>query len=96
MRTLGIGLLALAGATIATPALAQSFYLGVPGVGVQVGDPYHNHYIDNDAPRYRNYGYDDTRYQTYGHRNNSYDRSGCRTITIQRDDGSVRRIRRCG
>ena len=41
----------------------------------------HRHY---DRPGYGSYGY----YR-------GYDR-GCRTVTIERDDGSVRRIRRCG
>jgi hypothetical protein len=36
-----------------------------------------------DRPAYRAYGYD-----------RGY-RGGCRTVTIERDDGSVRRIRRC-
>jgi hypothetical protein len=39
-------------------------------------------YRDYDRPAYRAYGYD------RGYR-------GCRTVTIERDDGSVRRVRRC-
>jgi hypothetical protein len=84
MRKLIVGLIATAGIAIATPALTQSVYLEGPGVGVRVGPShrYHRSY-EYDRPRYRKYRYD------------SYAR-GCRTITIRRDDGSVRRIRRCG
>ena len=94
MRTLVIGLLVLSGIAATMPASAQGVYFGTPGVGVQIGGPQH-HYLENDAPRYRNYDYERPRHQSYGYRDNSYDRGGCRTITIQRDDGSVRRIRRC-
>jgi hypothetical protein len=67
------------------PSNAQGIGIAVPGVGIQVGEP--------DRPRYRNYRgeYDRPRFRErqvrYG--------QGCRTITIQRDDGSMRRIRRC-
>jgi hypothetical protein len=38
----------------------------------------------------------DRGYRDYDHpRYRSYARGDCRTITIRRDDGSVRRIRRC-
>ena len=47
--------------------------------GARPGVPYGGHYRDYDSPRYGGYA----RY------------SGCRTITIQRDDGSFKRIRRC-
>ena len=91
MRTLLLaGVLAVAGFAIATPisvapASAQ-FAVDTPIGGVRVG-PQRRYYRDYDRPGYRSYGYD-RRYR-------SYDR-GCRTVTIQRDDGSVRRIRRCG
>jgi hypothetical protein len=93
MRAILIGLLAVAGIAIATPASAQGFYFGAPGIGIGVGSGHHGY----EGPRYRSYDYDSPRYQTYGHRNydDSYARSECRTITIRRDDGSVRRIRRC-
>ena len=42
-------------------------------------------YRDYDRRRYRAYGYD--RGYRFGR--------GCRTVIIQRDDDSVRRIRRC-
>ena len=81
------GVLAVAGFAFATPisvspASAQ-VAVDTPIGGVRVGP----------QPRYdRDYGYD-RRYRSYG-----YDRGyrGCRTVTIERDDGSVRRVRRCG
>ena len=66
---------------VPTPSIAQGIGIGVPGVGIQIGEP--------NRPRYREY--DRRRFRE---REVRYDR-GCRTITIQRDDGSMRRIRRC-
>jgi hypothetical protein len=86
MQKLLILLGAAAAITFYAPAQsnAQGIGIAVPGVGIQVGEP--------DRPRYRD-------------RRGDYDRSrfrerevrgqGCRTVTIERDDGSVRRIRRC-
>ena len=82
------GVLAVAGFAIAAPisvapASAQ-VSVDTPIGGVRVG-PERRYYRDRDydRPAYRAYGYD------RGDR-------GCRTVTIERDDGSVRRIRRCG
>jgi hypothetical protein len=86
MRTLLLaGVLAAAGFAIATPisiapASAQ-VAVDTPLGGVRVG-PERHYYRDYDRPAYRAYGYD------RGYR-------GCRTVTIERDDGSVRRVRRC-
>ncbi|MGF6308166.1 hypothetical protein ABIB82_003729 [Bradyrhizobium sp. i1.8.4] len=86
MRTLLLaGVLAVAGFAIATPisiapASAQ-VAVDTPLGGVRVG-PEPRYYRDYDRPAYRAYGYD------RGYR-------GCRTVTIERDDGSVRRVRRC-
>jgi len=80
MRTL---LLAgvLAVAGFIAPASAQ-VAIDTPIGGVRVGpQPYHYRHYE---PGYRSYGY----YR-------GYDR-GCRTVTIERDDGSVRQVRRCG
>lgn len=90
MRSITIGLLAAAGIALASPAVAQGIYLGGPGVGVQIGGPGYYH----DGPRYREraYEYDRPGHRTYGYAGRE---PGCRTITIRRDDGSVRRIRRC-
>jgi len=87
MRTLLLaGVLAVAGFAIATPisiapASAQ-VAVDTPLGGVRVG-PERRYYREYDRPAYRAYGYD-----------RGY-RGGCRTVTIERDDGSVRRIRRC-
>jgi hypothetical protein len=67
-------------AATATPSWAQGVYFEGPGFGVGVGRPA---YRDRDY-RYHEYNYDPReRYR------------GCRTVTVERDDGSVRRIRRC-
>ncbi|WP_157449848.1 hypothetical protein [Bradyrhizobium sp. ARR65] len=86
MRTLLLaGVLAVAGFGIATPIsiAPASAQVGVdtPLGGVRVGP--HPRYHDEYDRRYRSYGYD----REY--------RGGCRTVTIERDDGSVRRVRRC-
>ena len=86
MRTLLLaGALAVAGFAIATPisvapASAQ-VAVDTPIGGVRVGPQ--PRYSDR---AYRAYGYD--RGYRGGYR-------GCRTVTIERDDGSVRRVRRC-
>jgi hypothetical protein len=90
MRTLLLSAVAAAGVLVAAPAFAQGVYFQGPGVSVGVGRP---HY---DGPRhYRSYDYDRPRHRSY-YRDGYRSYAGCRTVTIQRDDGSVRRIRRCG
>jgi hypothetical protein len=81
MRTILLGLLAVSAITVATPVVPASAQVIVdtPVGGVRVGP---DHYRDRDYDRYHHRGY------------SSYARD-CRTITIRRDDGSVRRIRRC-
>ncbi|WP_426438541.1 hypothetical protein [Bradyrhizobium genosp. P] len=69
------------------PASAQ-VAVDTPFGGVEVG-PQRRYYRDYDRPAYRTYGYDRPAYRAY-----DYDR-GCRSVTIERDDGSVRRVRRC-
>jgi hypothetical protein len=68
--------------TAATPAptLAQGVYVGPGGVGVDVGRP---GWRERDY-RDRDYGYE-----------RGYRGHGCRTVTIRRDNGSVKQIRRC-
>jgi hypothetical protein len=70
---------ALAAATPA-PTLAQGVYVGPGGVGVDVGRP---GWRERDY-RDRDYGYE-----------RGYRGHGCRTVTIRRDNGSVKQIRRC-
>ena len=64
------------------PSIAQGIGIQVPGVGVRIGEP--------DRPRYREH---------YRERRDFQEREvragGCRTVTIERDDGSVKRIRKC-
>ena len=91
MRTLLLaGVLAVAGFAIVTPIsiAPASAQVGIdtPLGGVRVG-PQPRYYRDYDRPAYRAYGYDRGYDRVY--------RGGCRTVTIERDDGSVRRIRRC-
>ena len=74
----------LAGLAVATPALAQDVYVGAGRGGVGVG-------VDVDGPRYHR-GYRERDVYTSGYER-SYER--CRTTIIRRDDGSVKRIRRC-
>jgi hypothetical protein len=86
MRTLLLaGALAAAGFVITTPIsvapVSAQVAVDTPIGGVRVG-PQPRYYRDYDRPAYRAYGYD------RGYR-------GCRTVTIERDDGSVRRVRRC-
>lgn len=88
MRTFLASALVVAGCAIATPnfvspASAQ-VAVDTPIGGVRVG-PQPRYYRDYDRPAYRAYGYD-RGYRGY---------RGCRTVTVERDDGSVRRVRRC-
>ena len=83
MLILAAGVVALTSFAPAS-SFAQSVEIGVPGVGVRVGEPgyRHHHYRSYDRPRFRE-------------REVYLGRSGCRTVTIERDDGSMKRIRRC-
>jgi hypothetical protein len=84
MRTILMGLLAVAGIAIATPVIppaSAQVTVETPAGGVRVG-----HDRDRDY-------YEHRRYRYYDH--HRYRDHGCRTVTIRRDDGSVRRIRRC-
>jgi hypothetical protein len=65
-----------------TPSLAQGVYIGPGGVG-----------IDTGRPPYRERYYGDRRDRSYAYERGRF--GGCRTVTIERDDGSMRRVRRC-
>ena len=72
----------------ATPSSAQGIGIDVPGVGVRIGEPYRHHYYNDwDSPR--------VYHRPAWREREVYLGSNCRTVTIQRDDGSVKRIRRC-
>jgi hypothetical protein len=60
-------------------------YIGPGGVGVDVGPP---RYRERDYYR-GDYSRDDYTYER------RYRGRDCRTITIRRDDGSMKQIRRC-
>ena len=73
------------GFAMAGPASADDYYIRGPGFGVGVDtDHYH-------PDRDRDY---DRRYRTEGF-DREYDVARCRTTIIRRDDGSVRKVRRC-
>jgi hypothetical protein len=76
------GLIALGGVALATPAIAQSVYLGNSGVSVGIGDRGYD-----DRPRYRSH-------RSYGGDSYAYERR-CETVQIVRSNGSVKTIRRC-
>src|SRR5665811_2089459 len=79
MRTILLGLLAVAGIAIATPVVSPAsaqVRVETPAGDVRVG-PGHDRDRDRDYDRRR-------------HRDHR-----CHTVTIRRDDGSVRRTRRC-
>jgi hypothetical protein len=77
---LALGFVGAIAVAAPAPTLAQGVYIEGPGVGVDIGRP---RYRDRDYRSDRSYAYDRRRF------------GGCRTITIERDDGSVRRVRRC-
>ena len=89
MRNLVISLAAVAAAAFVPAAtMAQGIAVDTPVGGVRIGDPgYHRYYRDYDGPVVRER-------RIYRERDVGL-RSDCRTITIQRDDGSMKRIRRC-
>ena len=86
IRYLLAGAVAAAGfalvAPAATPAQAQGVHVDVPGVHVGVGG--RRHYDDGYRYRERRMYMRDGGYR------------GCRTVTIHRDNGSVKQIRKCG
>ena len=73
---------------IGTPAasLAQGVYIGPGGVGIDIGRP-------ADRERYYRGDRSDRSDRSYAYERGRF--GGCRTVTIERDDGSVRTVRRC-
>ena len=88
MRTLAISVAAIAAAAVFAPLPSSAqIAVDVPGVGVRIGErPHYRHYHDYDAPVVR---------ERRIYRERDVGLRDCRTVTIQRDDGSVKRIRRC-
>ena len=88
MRKFLILLAGVAALTTFAPASnAQGIAVDTPVGGVRIGEPGYRHYRDHDGPvvqERRVYRDRDVRLG-----------GGCRTVTISRDDGSMKRIRRC-
>jgi hypothetical protein len=75
--------------SFAPASYAQGIAVDTPVGGVRIGEPgyRHHHYRDYDGPVVRERRiYRDRDVRLGG---------GCRTVTITRDDGSFKRIRRC-
>jgi hypothetical protein len=80
-RTLvAVGFVGAMAIATSAPSLAQGVYIGPGGVGIDTGRPAYRERYYRD---HRGYAYERGRY------------GGCRTVTIERDNGSVRRVRRC-
>jgi hypothetical protein len=78
-----LGMMGALAAATPVPTLAQGVYIGPGGVGIDTGRPaYRERYYRGDRSD-RSYAYERGRF------------GGCRTVTIERDDGSMRRVRRC-
>ena len=75
------GAAVMAAAVPAAPSFAQGIGIDTPVGGVRIGEPYRHRYYD-DGWRFR-------------HRDVYLSHRGCRTVTVERDDGTVKRIRRC-
>jgi hypothetical protein len=74
-----LGMMGALAASTPTPTLALEVNVGRGGVGVDTGRPGWRH--DRDRA-----------YRAYGYERHS---RGCKTVTIRRDDGSMKQIRRC-
>ena len=79
---IALGLAGAMAAATPAPTLAQGVHVGPGGVSVDIGRPGYR------ERHYRGGAYDDYAYDR------RY-RGGCRTVTIDRDNGSRRTIRRC-
>ena len=76
---IALGIASALAAATPTPTLALDVLVGPGGVGVDTG----RHGWRHDRA-YRGYGYE-----------RGFRGPGCRTVTIRRDDGSMKQIRRC-
>ena len=89
MRVFAISVAAVMSAAVLAPLPSSAqIAVDVPGVGVHIGDrPHYSGYRGYDGPVVRER-------RIYREREVGL-RGDCRTITIHRDDGSMKRIRRC-
>ena len=75
--------------SFAPASYAQGIAVDTPVGGVRIGDPGYRH-------GYRHYGDGPYVREQRGYRERDVRLGGdCRTVTITRDDGSFKRIRRC-
>jgi hypothetical protein len=83
---LAVGVAALT--SFAPASYAQGIGIDTPVGGVRIGEPgyRHHYYRDYDRPYVR---------ERHFYRDRDVRLGGCKTVTIQRDDGSMKRIRRC-
>ena len=90
MRDFAISVAAIMSAAVFAPLPSSAqIAVDVPGVGVHIGDrPHYRGYNRYDGPVVRER-------RIYRERDVGLRSGDCRTITIQRDDGSMKRIRRC-
>jgi hypothetical protein len=73
--------------SFAPASYAQGIAVDTPVGGVRIGEPgYRHHYRDYDGPVVR---------ERRIYRDRDVRLGGCKTVTITRDDGSMKRIRRC-
>jgi hypothetical protein len=90
MSKLAILVAATAGFVVFAPMTSNAqIAVDTPVGGVRIGEPGYRHhgYRDYDRPVVRER-------RVYREREVGM-RGGCKTITIQRDDGSMKRIRKC-
>ena len=91
-----ITIAAIAATTMFVPVAANAqFAVDTPVGGIRIGEPrhdYHSHYGYRSTYR----SYDEPVIERRVYRDRAVRLGGgCRTVTIERDDGSVKRIRRC-
>jgi hypothetical protein len=74
--------------TFAPASYAQGIAVDTPVGGVRIGEPgYHRHHYYDHGPVVRERHFYRDRDVRLG--------GGCKTVTIRRDDGSMKQIRRC-
>jgi len=70
--------------SFAPASYAQGIAVDTPVGGVRIGEPGYRHHYDRPYVRERHI-----------YRDRDVRLGGCKTVTIRRDDGSVKQIRRC-
>jgi hypothetical protein len=91
-----LGLVSAMAIAAPAPTLAQGVHIEGPGgVGVHIGPRHRERHYGGDRSytNERRYHRGDRSDRSYAYERGRF--GGCRTITIEHDDGSVRRVRRC-